>query len=311
MNPKISVIIPVYNTENYLRECLDSILAQTFTDFEVLVINDGSTDGSVEICDEYAQKDARVKVFHKENGGVSSARNLGLDNAKGEWIAFVDSDDLLLDNALKNYFVITERESVDIIFSDYIVKSEHSQTVTKLQDSSANLDNISLIKDILDGKIHGSLCNKFIKRKILEHQRLNSEISYMEDKLLLIQLLLESPRVLYMNKPTYVYNQNNDSVTNKLTRKSLQSIKRVNDILNDTLDNTVFSEYIFKMKYRYKMMLLMNLESTAEIKNSYSEINNSLWSSDLIPIHHKILLWFEFRSIKIFTHVFIYLTKRK
>ena len=92
-NPKISVIIPVYNAESTLRRCVDSFLAQTFTDFECLLINDGSKDRSGEICDEYVARDSRVKVFHKENGGVSSARNVGLDNATGEWIAFVDSDD--------------------------------------------------------------------------------------------------------------------------------------------------------------------------------------------------------------------------
>ncbi|MGN0202626.1 MAG: glycosyltransferase family 2 protein, partial [Candidatus Cryptobacteroides sp.] len=91
--PKISVIVPVYNAESTIRRCVDSILAQTFTDFECLLIDDGSKDRSGEICDEYAAKDSRVRVFHKENGGVSSARNVGLDNAKGEWVTFVDSDD--------------------------------------------------------------------------------------------------------------------------------------------------------------------------------------------------------------------------
>ena len=91
--PTISVIVPVYNAEKYLHRCIDSVLAQTYTDFELLLIDDGSKDQSGEICDEYAQKDARVRVFHQENGGVSSARNLGLDNAKGEWVTFVDSDD--------------------------------------------------------------------------------------------------------------------------------------------------------------------------------------------------------------------------
>ena len=91
--PKISVIVPVYNTEKYLHRCIDSILAQTFTDFELLLIDDGSKDNSGAICDEYAAKDSRVRVFHKENGGVSSARNLGLDNVRGEWVTFVDSDD--------------------------------------------------------------------------------------------------------------------------------------------------------------------------------------------------------------------------
>lgn len=91
--PKISIIVPVYNTERYLSKCIDSILSQSFTDFELLLINDGSLDYSGAICDQYAANDSRVTVFHKENGGVSSARNLGLDNARGEWVTFVDSDD--------------------------------------------------------------------------------------------------------------------------------------------------------------------------------------------------------------------------
>lgn len=98
---KISIIVPVYNAELYLARCLESILSQSFTDFELLLIDDGSTDGSGEICDTYAEKDRRVRVFHKENGGVSSARNLGLKEAKGEWICFVDSDDELLSNGLQ------------------------------------------------------------------------------------------------------------------------------------------------------------------------------------------------------------------
>lgn len=93
--PTISVIVPVYNVEKYLHCCVDSILAQTFSDIEVLLVDDGSTDGSGAICDEYAQKDSRVRVFHKANGGVSSARNLGLDEAAGKWIMFVDSDDYI------------------------------------------------------------------------------------------------------------------------------------------------------------------------------------------------------------------------
>ena len=97
-NPKISVIVPVYNVEKYLHRCVDSILAQTFNDFELLLIDDGSKDKSGAICDEYAAKDSRVRVFHKENGGVSSARNLGLENAKGDWIIFIDSDDWIADD---------------------------------------------------------------------------------------------------------------------------------------------------------------------------------------------------------------------
>lgn len=97
-NLRLSVIVPVYNVEKYIRQCIDSILTHSFTDFELLLIDDGSKDKSGEICDEYARKDSRVKAFHKENGGVSSARNMGLDNARGEWIWFVDSDDVINPN---------------------------------------------------------------------------------------------------------------------------------------------------------------------------------------------------------------------
>ncbi|MCL2328359.1 MAG: glycosyltransferase family 2 protein [Bacteroidetes bacterium] len=93
LSPIVSIIIPVYNAEKYLRDCINSVLAQTFSDFELLLINDGSSDSSGKICDEYASHDVRIRVFHKENGGVSSARNFGIDNAKGKWVAFIDSDD--------------------------------------------------------------------------------------------------------------------------------------------------------------------------------------------------------------------------
>jgi len=95
LTPQISVIVPVYKVEQYIHRCIDSILSQSFTDFELILVDDGSPDNCGKICDEYAQKDSRIRVFHKSNGGVSSARNLGLDNAKGEWIAFIDSDDFV------------------------------------------------------------------------------------------------------------------------------------------------------------------------------------------------------------------------
>lgn len=100
-NPQISVIVPVYNAEKYLRRCIDSILAQTCTDFELLLIDDGSKDQSGKICDEYADNDCRIKVFHKENGGVSSARNLGIEKACAEWMIFIDSDDCFENNAFE------------------------------------------------------------------------------------------------------------------------------------------------------------------------------------------------------------------
>ena len=114
-NPKISVIVPVYNVEQFLPRCINSILAQTFTDFEVLLINDGSADNSGRICDEYAKKDNRIRLFHKGNGGVSSARNIGLKNVKGELICFIDSDDYLDKKFLQRMVKAMEENDVDLV----------------------------------------------------------------------------------------------------------------------------------------------------------------------------------------------------
>ncbi len=119
--PKVSVIVPVYKVEKYLPECIESILAQTFTDFELILVDDGSPDNSGKICDDYAARDSRIRVFHKENGGVSSARNLGLDNARGEWVTFVDSDDWLESPGTLHHLSGSLTSDVDILFFGYSI----------------------------------------------------------------------------------------------------------------------------------------------------------------------------------------------
>ena len=116
--PKISVIIPVYNVESYLSKCIDSILCQTYTDFELLLVDDGSSDASGKICDMYKENDNRIRVFHKKNEGVSKARNLALNNALGEFVIFVDSDDWIEPNTFE--LVLNQLENFDILFFDII-----------------------------------------------------------------------------------------------------------------------------------------------------------------------------------------------
>ena len=119
MQPKVSVIVPVYKAEKYLQRCVDSLLAQTFTDFELLLIDDGSPDRSGEICDEYAAADSRVRVFHKVNGGVSSARQCGMDNATGEYTIHADPDDWVEPIMLKELYVKAKEENADMVFCNY------------------------------------------------------------------------------------------------------------------------------------------------------------------------------------------------
>lgn len=119
MKPQVSIIVPIYNVEKYLRQCLDSILSQTFIEWECILVDDGATDGSGKVCDEYVRKDTRIKVIHKENGGVCSARNVGIKNAQGEWILFADPDDELLSNALTVMSECTTEGKVDMVSASY------------------------------------------------------------------------------------------------------------------------------------------------------------------------------------------------
>ena len=162
--PKISVIVPVYNTEQYLHRCIDSILAQTYTDFELLLIDDGSKDNSGKICNEYAAKDSRVRVFHKENGGVSSARNIGLDNAKGGWISFVDSDDWISTEYLENLFNAVDN-TVDLVVAYAHLVDYQEPDKFEFPDYLIDINNIDILFEKNDDFLAGyfSCFNNIIK----------------------------------------------------------------------------------------------------------------------------------------------------
>ena len=174
---KISVIVPVYNAEKYLCRCIDSILSQTFTDFELLLINDGSKDGSDAICDEYAAKDNRVRVFHKENGGVSSARNLGLDNAKGEWITFVDSDDFIPSDSLKS---LSNNNSEDLIIGEFQYSNGENLFGLRWNDNSVERNDFSEFLSLnIDTSFFRAPWCKLFKNKIITECDLRFDVSLM------------------------------------------------------------------------------------------------------------------------------------
>ena len=125
--PEISVIVPVYKVERYLNECIDSILAQTFTDFELILVDDGSPDNCPALCDAAAAKDSRIRVIHQKNRGLSGARNAGLDAAEGEWIAFVDSDDMLLPQALEKAHSTAEKTGADVVLYGFAFTDENGK----------------------------------------------------------------------------------------------------------------------------------------------------------------------------------------
>ena len=208
MQPKISVIVPVYKAEKYLLRCVDSILAQTFTDFELILVDDGSPDNSGTICDEYAQKDSRVRVFHKENGGVSSARNLGLDNARGEWITFCDADDYVTPDWLMAYSDAMV-SNADLAIQGYHIIDSNRNIVKHLPSQKGNTveDKQKLIVSLMCQGVYGFLWVKLFKRQLIEENNIRFDIksSFREDAQFLSKYLEYMNSFICLDYENYYY----------------------------------------------------------------------------------------------------------
>ena len=221
--PKVSIIIPVYNTEEYLAACIESVRSQSFKDFEVLLVDDGSTDGSGQICDEFVQKDNRFIVFHKENGGVSTARNLGLDNARGEWVYFVDSDDEILPGGLQT-LVDCVSDDVDIVLGGYERYDEDGENIYKIGDRVVTmLDKEESLSTLYEG--HGKYydyltygCIRLLRNSIIQEQNLRfiTSLRNKEDTLFLTQYICRSTGITrFTTAPVYKYNRRSNSAMGK------------------------------------------------------------------------------------------------
>lgn len=219
----ISVIVPVYNVEPYLRKCLDSILAQTYQDLEILIIDDGSTDGSGKICDEYKQ-DERVRVFHTENHGLSAARNLGLDNATGDWIGFVDSDDWIEPDMYEVLLRKAEETGADVVECGVYLESQNKVTIER------HIQEV-LVEDPLQGLIRGEILNR-VWDKIWKRELFSSikfpEGRINEDIATTYKVLENAYLVLVIDNTEYHYCQRCGSLSHMHDMKSLTDFWRAN-----------------------------------------------------------------------------------
>lgn len=199
----ITVIVPVYNTETYLDQCIQSILSQSYDDFELLLINDGSTDNSGKICDMYAASDPRIKVFHKENGGVSSARNIGLDNANGEWVSFCDSDDWIETNYLESLIVHSDADLIMSSFEFYGKKENWDNSI------SSNFYPKEEIKCFLKQYVETvALCApycKLFKKCLISGLRFNDHMSSKEDTVFVFEYLCKTNSIRTVENWGYKY----------------------------------------------------------------------------------------------------------
>ena len=263
--PIISVIVPVYNTEKYLCRCIDSILSQSFIDFELLLINDGSTDLSGTICDEYAMRDMRVRVFHTENKGSSAARNQGIECVRGEWITFVDSDDYVRKDFLNN-FVSRLNDNVDLICQGMEFDHIYSEAYPIKKcgvDFSGNVKNGIL--ELYKTPMPGSLCNKCFKSKIvLEHKlRLNESFVLKEDEVFVLNYLRYCKDIVSAKNPGYYY----------FIPQWERKYKDVNNRYE--IAKEIYNAQLVVCEYKWNVVLLNSiLELTQQFTNEFLKRRN-------------------------------------
>lgn len=226
----ISVIVPVYNVEKYIHKCIDSILNQTYTNLEIILVDDGSLDNCGKICDEYAKQDKRIKVIHKENGGVSSARNRGIKEATGQWITFVDSDDWLEDDFCELLLYNATKYNADIVLCGYNRITLNNVEKIKNTNKIIEVESNEYLKNVLNPQTGFGFCHmKLYKRDCIKETKFKEGLSVGEDALFNEQISKKIKKTIFLEKSLYNYRINNDSVVKKFdknyAKKYLESME--------------------------------------------------------------------------------------
>lgn len=233
MKPLVSVIVPIYNTSEYLPECLDSIIGQTYQNLEIILIDDGSPDDSGWIADTYAERDPRIKVIHKENGGVTQARNVGIDHASGDYIAFVDSDDAITKDYFEILITYAKNHDADICFC-----------ISHIMGTPPNVERSpeyyvfsreEAVKHLLQADLFGCGINKMYSASLWKDYRVPENIAINEDLLMNYTLFEKAWRICFIDRHKYLYRHREGSASRSgFNRKQLDTI-RVNRIILDSL----------------------------------------------------------------------------
>jgi glycosyltransferase involved in cell wall biosynthesis len=243
VNVLVSIIVPVYNCANYLNQCIDSILSQSYTNMEVLLIDDGSIDRSGQICDEYAKKNKRIRVFHKENTGVSDTRNYGILKASGDLLQFVDSDDWITKTMTKDLVESMKCNDSDMVVCGYIRITKYMKRKDKIWDKQGVYTNKDYVKNVLNdptGYYYGVIWNKLYKSSIIRNHHLQfiSNLNLGEDFAFNLQYLRYVKTISTIEKRLYVYNYINDGSLSRYNKITLE-IQR-NELNNREI---LFEEY--------------------------------------------------------------------
>lgn len=274
-SPKISIIVPVYKVEQYLRRCLDSIASQTFTDWECILIDDGSPDKSGAICDEYAEKDSRFRVIHQKNAGVSAARNAGLDVARGEWIGFVDSDDWVEKDCYETALYLADENNADLVQWNMQAFSDKEN----LEKGRCRKSQKFSFKTSCT-YFEPSMCTKLVKKSFVHNIRFPEGIALSEDRLFALQVYLACENCFYTDKVLYHYYMRTSSASHTMTKEMiLQEAEVIRQMEAVCHKNTLFlGDFIYEQKKSCKNHVIHRLnEFDGQLyRNVFPEINIKL-----------------------------------
>ena len=286
--PLISIIVPIYNADQYLEECLSSIQSQSYDNFEAILINDGSIDGSKKIAEKYCERDNRFKLINQPNSGVASARQTGLSHINGEYVIHTDADDIMYVDALSHLYNTLVNNEADIAIGAYT-------TDLTAQDSAAiithdeQIDKETFISNLLDGKYHSSLCNKLISTDLIQGISFERDLNYMEDKLFLLKTLRKDGiRISVTNELVYFYRPVKGSYTNELSDQSILSAIKVTEKLTNLFSDVYSPSFINHLKNKMRIIVLLN--SKKPINNIFPEANFYILRDKNISLKHKIIL---------------------
>jgi len=242
--PKVSVIVPVYNTDRFLEKCLTSIAAQNYQNIEIIIINDGSTDKSDEIIKNFTDQEKRAVYLSQKNQGVSAARNVGLSKATGEYILFCDSDDYYLENSVLALVQAALEDNSDVVVGNYYKKNKLGEHLVKVVRPTTAID---LIESFITGINHASLCNKLYRKSLLSGLFFSAEVTIREDMLFNIEVLLTAPRISFVDEPVYVYVQRKGSAVDKISAARMRESNHVTACLEKMLRGKVSVNSVRKM----------------------------------------------------------------
>lgn len=316
----ISILIPTYNVEKHIRRCIESVIAQTYENWELILVDDGSPDHSGLICDEYARIDNRIKVIHKQNGGSASARNSGLSIATGEYITFVDGDDWIKSDGIHKMMQCAEATDADIVMSDFTIqKADGSYSIHK--EGFDNPDATELIRAMMTGKLHGSNCNKIYRRSLIVENDIHfiDGADYTEDLAFNIKLLTLTNKISYLPIAYYHYCIYDNSMSHAIVdpdrarKRDLQKVVNLTDVSRylDTIGYTprVEKELNYcKLIAKMPFLAVVNKRSCLRWCAIFPEANKAIWENDRLPLTYKLEL--QLLRIK-WINLFVWIQKLK